>query len=107
MAKEIRNITNMELTTDLKRTDVVGKAVIKPFGKLVVAQVNSEEIKSSLKDGLLKKMVDNKWIVVGDIIKGDAKPVEKVEKAEAKKIEEKIEAEEKPKKKKKKKKSEE
>ena len=88
--KEIRNISHIELTTDVLKKDG-GKVVIPPHGVLNTKDVDEKSLKASLDSGRLKGMIEQKIIVHGATIKGDAKPVEKLDTEEGKKIEAKVE----------------
>jgi hypothetical protein len=90
MADQIRNITHIEFPTDVARKDGKGNMVIMPHGVLNAAEADEAQLKASLKGGALKDLIEKKRIVVGQMITGDAKKIEKVHKEEAKKIEAKI-----------------
>lgn len=98
MANEIRNISHVELTTDVLKKDGKSKVVIVPFGVMNMADVDEKSLKASLENGRLKKMMEQKLIVSGQLIKGDAKKIEKLDADEGKKIEAKVKKEKKVKK---------
>ena len=75
---KIRNITNIELTTDVLRADKKGNLIIKPFEEIDENKVDKESLKASLEKGRLKNMVEKKILVVGNMIKGDAKEAVKI-----------------------------
>lgn len=88
--KEIRNVSHIELPTDLKTKE--GKqVVILPHAKLDTSNIDEKSLKASLENGRLKNYVDRKFIVQGTMITGDAKKIEKLDAAEGKKIEAKVE----------------
>lgn len=87
--KEIRNLSHIELPTDVKTKD--GKQVVlQPYGKLDLDKVDEKSLNVSLANGRLKGYIDRKFVIYGAIIKGDAKKIEKVNKEDAKKIEAKV-----------------
>jgi len=96
----LKNISGMDLTTDVKRADGRGRVEILNGAELDESVIDKESLKVSLKSGIMKKMIEeHKWIVdTKNVIKGEAKPAKKVEKAEAKEIEEKVEKKKKKKK---------
>ena len=91
---EIRNTSHIELTTDVI-TKEGRKVILKPHGVLDVANVDEKSLKASLENGKLKTFLEKKYIIQGSIIKGDAKEVEKLSKADAKIVEAKVKEEKK------------
>lgn len=98
MANEIRNISHIELTTDVFKKDGKSKVVIAPYGVMNMTDVDEKSLKASLEGGRLKAMIDKKLIIVGQLIKGDAKKIEKLDLEEGTRIEAKAKKEKKVKK---------
>ena len=87
--KEIRNLSHVELTTDVVTKDG-GRLIIMPYQVANLKNVDEKSLKASIENGQLKSMVDQKLIIVGTMIKGDAKEIEKLDGEESKKIEAKV-----------------
>jgi cell division septum initiation protein DivIVA len=78
MAKTIRNISNIEsLNTDIKYLD--GKAVFIKAGQAIdTSKFDQDSFNKSLKDGMIGKMIDKKWLIMGETIIGTAVNTQKL-----------------------------
>jgi hypothetical protein len=78
MAKTIRNVSNIEsINTDIKYND--GKAVFIKAGQAIdISKFDQDIFNKSLKDGMIGKMIEKKWLVIGETIVGNAVDTQKL-----------------------------